>query len=230
MCSVEADVDRGDAIGRACEVRSRRRGDRSILVSDWTLTSKAPRPLPDKHKGLTDPEARVRQRYVDLVVNPTSRQVVRDRATVVRSLRDTLDRRDFVEVETPVLQVVHGGAAARPFNTHLNALDLDVTLRIATELFLKRLVVGGIDRVYEIGKTFRNEGIDATHFPEFTELEAYEAYGDYDSMAELTRALVLDAAHAVGRQVMDDPCGRVRGPPSLGADSADEHRDDHRSD
>jgi lysyl-tRNA synthetase class 2 len=133
--------------------------------------------------------------------------VVRDRATVIRSLRDTLDRRGYVEVETPVLQVVHGGAAARPFATHVNALDLDVTLRIATELFLKRLVVGGVDKVYEIGKTFRNEGIDSTHFPEFTELEAYEAYGDYDTMAELTRTLVLDAAHAVGRTVVPDGRG-----------------------
>ncbi len=203
----KADVDLGDHVGVTGEVISSRRGELSILVSSWTLTSKALRPLPDKHKGLTDPEARVRQRYLDLVVNPASRQVVRDRATVIRSLRDTLDRRDYVEVETPVLQIVHGGAAARPFNTHVNALDLDVTLRIATELFLKRLVVGGIDRVYEIGKTFRNEGIDTTHFPEFTELEAYEAYGDYDTMAELTRTLVLDAAHALGRTVVPDGRG-----------------------
>ena len=207
LAAWKSDVDLGDHVGITGEVISSRRGELSILASDWQLTSKALRPLPDKHKGLTDPEARVRQRYLDLLVNPTSRAMVRDRATVVRSLRDTLDRRGYLEVETPVLQLVHGGAAARPFTTHINALDLDVTLRIATELFLKRLVVGGLDKVYELGKTFRNEGIDSTHFPEFTELEAYEAYGDYDTMAELTRALVLDAAHAVGRTVVSDGHG-----------------------
>jgi lysyl-tRNA synthetase class 2 len=207
LAAWKSDVDLGDHVGITGEVISSRRGELSVLATDWQLTSKALRPLPDKHRGLTDPEARVRQRYVDLLVNPSSRSMVRERATVVRSLRDTLDRRGYVEVETPVLQVVHGGAAARPFNTHVNALDLDVTLRIATELFLKRLVVGGIDKVYELGKTFRNEGIDSTHFPEFTELEAYEAYGDYDTMAELTRALVLDAAHAVGRTVVPDGHG-----------------------
>jgi lysyl-tRNA synthetase class 2 len=207
LAAWKSDVDLGDHVGITGEVISSRRGELSILASDWQLTSKALRPLPDKHRGLIDPEARVRQRYLDLLVNPTSRAMVRDRATVVRSLRDTLDRRGYVEVETPVLQVLHGGAAARPFSTHLNALDLDVTLRIATELFLKRVIVGGIDKVYEIGKVFRNEGIDSTHFPEFTELEAYEAYGDYDTMAELTRSLVLDAAHAVGRTVVADGHG-----------------------
>jgi lysyl-tRNA synthetase class 2 len=207
LAAWKSDVDLGDHVGITGEVISSRRGELSILASDWQLTSKALRPLPDKHRGLIDPEARVRQRYLDLLVNPTSRAMVRDRATVVRSLRDTLDRRGYVEVETPVLQVLHGGAAARPFATHLNALDLDVTLRIATELFLKRVIVGGIDKVYEIGKVFRNEGIDSTHFPEFTELEAYEAYGDYDTMAELTRSLVLDAAHAVGRTVVADGRG-----------------------
>ncbi|MDX6196927.1 MAG: lysyl-tRNA synthetase, class [Actinomycetota bacterium] len=207
LAAWKSDVDLGDHVGVTGEVISSRRGELSILASDWQLTSKALRPLPDKHKGLTDPESRVRQRYVDLIVNPTSRDMVRTRAMVVRSLRDTLDRRGYVEVETPVLQVVHGGAAARPFSTRVYAVDLDVTLRIATELFLKRLVVGGIEKVYELGKTFRNEGIDATHFPEFTELEAYEAYGDYDTMAELTRTLVLDAAHAVGRTVVPDGHG-----------------------
>jgi lysyl-tRNA synthetase class 2 len=207
LAAWKSDVDLGDHVGITGEVISSRRGELSILASDWQLTSKALRPLPDKHRGLIDPEARVRQRYLDLLVNPTSRAMVRDRATVVRSLRDTLDRRGYVEVETPVLQVLHGGAAARPFATHLNALDLDVTLRIATELFLKRVIVGGIDKVYEIGKVFRNEGIDSTHFPEFTELEAYEAYGDYETMAELTRSLVLDAAHAVGRTVVADGHG-----------------------
>ena len=207
LAAWKTDVDLGDHVGVTGEVISSRRGELSILATDWQLTSKALRPLPDKHKGLTDPEAKVRQRYLDLLVNPAARTVVHERATVIRSLRDTLDRRAYVEVETPVLQVVHGGAAARPFNTHVNALDLDVTLRIATELFLKRLVVGGIDKVYELGKTFRNEGIDSTHFPEFTELEAYEAYGDYDTMAELTRTLVLDAAHALGRTIVSDGNG-----------------------
>ncbi|HVM27062.1 MAG TPA: amino acid--tRNA ligase-related protein, partial [Mycobacteriales bacterium] len=174
------DVDLGDHVGVTGQVISSKRGELSVMAESWQLTSKALRPLPDKHHGLTDPEARVRQRYVDLVVNASSRQMVRDRAAVVRSLRETFHARGFVQVETPMLQVVHGGAAARPFRTHVNALDLDVTLRIALELYLKRAVVGGIDKVFEIGKNFRNEGIDATHFPEFTMEEFYEAYGDYD--------------------------------------------------
>ncbi len=207
LAAWKSDVDLGDHVGVTGEVVSSRRGELSVLAHDWRLTSKALRPLPDKHKGLTDPEARVRQRYVDLVVNPETRRVARERAEVVRSLRATLDGRGYLEVETPVLQVVHGGAAARPFATHVNALDLDVTLRIATELYLKRLVVGGLDRVYELGKTFRNEGIDSTHFPEFTELEAYEAYGDDDAMADLTRALVLDAAERLGRTVVPNGHG-----------------------
>ena len=207
LAAWKSDVDLGDHVGVTGEVISSKRGELSVLATDWQLTSKALRPLPDKHKGLTDPEARVRSRYVDLVVNPASRRVVRERAQVVRSLRATLDGRGYLEVETPVLQVVHGGAAARPFATHVHALDLDVTLRIATELYLKRLVVGGLERVYELGKTFRNEGIDSTHFPEFTELEAYEAYGDYDTMADLTRALVLDAARGLDRPVVPDGRG-----------------------
>jgi lysyl-tRNA synthetase class 2 len=203
----KVDVDLGDHVGVTGQVISSKRGELSVLADSWELTSKALRPLPDKHHGLTDPEARVRQRYVDLVVNASSRQMVRDRAAVVRSLRDTLHGRGFVEVETPQLQLVHGGAAARPFSTHVNALDLDVTLRIALELYLKRAVVGGIDRVFEIGKNFRNEGIDSTHFPEFTMEELYQAYGDYDTVAELTRELVLAAARAVGRTVVPDGRG-----------------------
>jgi lysyl-tRNA synthetase, class II len=203
----KSDVDLGDHVGVTGQVISSKRGELSVLADSWQLTSKALRPLPDKHHGLTDPEARVRQRYVDLIVNPSSRQMVRDRATVVRSLRDTFHRHGFLEVETPQLQVVHGGAAARPFRTHLNALDLDVTLRIALELYLKRAVVGGIDKVFEIGKNFRNEGIDATHFPEFTMEEFYEAYGDYDTVAALTRELVLEAARAIDRTVVPDGHG-----------------------
>ena len=202
LAAWKADVDLGDHVGVTGEVITSKRGELSVLVTDWALTSKALRPLPDKHKGLTDPEARVRQRYVDLAVNASSRQMVRDRSTVIRTVREMLHGRGFVEVETPTLQVVHGGAAARPFRTHFNALDLDVTLRIALELYLKRAVVGGIDKVFEIGKNFRNEGIDATHFPEFTMLEFYEAYGDYDTVADLTREMVLACARAIGRTVV----------------------------
>jgi lysyl-tRNA synthetase, class II len=140
----------------------------------------------------------VRQRYVDLIVRPDARRMVYARAEVLRSLRATFHRAGYVEVETPILQVVHGGAAARPFHTHLNAFDLEMSLRIATELYLKRCIVGGIERVYEIGPAFRNEGVDSSHSPEYTLLEAYGAYGDYNTMAELTRQLVLDAADAVG--------------------------------
>ena len=207
LAAWKSDVDLGDHVGVEGEVVTSRRGELSVLVDRWVITSKALRPLPDKHKGLTDPEARVRLRYVDLVVNADSRAMVQARATVLRTLRDTLDRQDFLEVETPLLQSLHGGAAARPFATHLNAFDLPLFLRIATELHLKRLVVGGIERVYEIGRVFRNEGVDSTHSPEFTELEAYQAYGDYDSMAELTRELVLDAARAIGSTVVPDGHG-----------------------
>jgi lysyl-tRNA synthetase class 2 len=207
LAAWKSDVDLGDHVGVTGEVISSRRGELSILANDWQLTSKALRPLPDKHKGLTDPETRVRHRYLDLIVNATSRQVVRDRANVVRAVRDVLHAGDYVEVETPVLQTIHGGAAARPFHTHLNALDLDVTLRIALELYLKRLVVGGIDKVFEIGRIFRNEGVDSTHSPEFTMLEFYEAYGDYDTVADLTRDMVLEAARRIGRTRVPDGRG-----------------------
>ncbi len=203
----KADVDLGDHVGVTGEVLSSRRGELSVLASSWLLTSKALRPLPDKHAGLTDPELRIRRRYLDLLVNPDSRRMAYDRAGVVRAVRDVLHSHDFVEVETPVLQVVHGGAAARPFVTHLNALDLDMTLRIALELYLKRLVVGGLDRVFEIGRIFRNEGVDSTHSPEFTMLEFYEAYGDYDTVADLTREMVLAAARRIGRTTVPDGQG-----------------------
>ena len=203
----KADVDLGDHVGITGEVISSRRGELSVLATGWVMTSKALRPLPDKHSGLTDPELRIRQRYLDLVVNDESRRMVRDRAAVVRAVRDVLHDAGYVEVETPVLQTVHGGAAARPFSTHLNALDLDMTLRIALELYLKRLVVGGIDRVFEIGRIFRNEGVDSTHSPEFTMLEFYEAYGDYDTVASLTREMVLEAARRTGRTIVPDGRG-----------------------
>src|SRR3954449_4849281 len=194
------DIDLGDHVSVTGEVISSRRGELSVLAGSWVLASKALRPLPKWH-GL-DAEARVRQRYAELAVNAEARALIHAKATVLRSLRETLARRDFTEVETGVLQLTNGGAAARPFMTHLNAFDTDMYLRIALELPLKRLVVGGVDRVYEIGRTFRNEGIDTTHNPEFTMLEAYEAYGDYDTMAELTRDLVLSAAQAVGSTVV----------------------------
>jgi lysyl-tRNA synthetase class 2 len=149
------------------------------------------------HKPMSE-ETRVRQRYVDLIVRSDARRMVLIRAQVLASIRSTLQQRGFVEVETPILQSVHGGAAARPFSTHLNAFDQPMFLRIALELYLKRAVVGGIERVFEIGKTFRNEGIDSTHSAEFTMLEAYESYGDYRTVAEWTRAIILDAAKAVG--------------------------------
>ncbi|MER5701105.1 lysine--tRNA ligase [Micromonospora sp. NPDC002296] len=189
-------VDLGDHVGVTGEVITSRRGELSVLVEQWAVTAKALRPLPVAHKPLSE-EARVRQRYVDLVVRPQARQMVRTRAAAVRSLRDSLHRQDFIEVETPMLQLLHGGAAARPFVTHSNALNTDLYLRIAPELFLKRAVVGGVDRVFEINRNFRNEGVDSSHSPEFAMLEAYQAYGDYDTMAALTRNLVQQAAIAV---------------------------------
>src|SRR3954451_883911 len=201
------DVDLGDHVGITGEVVTSRRGELSVRATSWALTAKSLRPLPDKHKGLSDPEARVRQRYLDLIVNPESRRLLLARDAVLAAIRSTLRSQAYVEVETPVLQPLHGGAAARPFVTHSNALDIDLYLRIALELYLKRLVVGGIERVYEIGRNFRNDGVDSSHNPEFTMLEFYEAYGDYDSMAERTRALVVAAAEAVGGTVVPDGQG-----------------------
>jgi len=207
LAAWKSDVDLGDLVFVHGEVIASRRGELSVLATastlpgepayGWQITAKALRPLPVAHKPLSE-EMRVRQRYVDLIVRREAREMVQTRAAVVRSIRQTLHERDYLEVETPILQAVHGGAAARPFHTHLNAFDLEMSLRIATELYLKRCIVGGLERVYEIGKTFRNEGVDSSHSPEFTMLEAYEAYGDYDTMAELTRTLVLNAADAVG--------------------------------
>ncbi|MFF5174058.1 lysine--tRNA ligase [Micromonospora sp. NPDC000089] len=201
-------VDLGDLVGVTGEVITSRRGELSVLAREWAVTAKALRPLPVAHKPLSE-EARVRQRYVDLIVRPQARQMVRTRAAAVRSLRDSLHGQGFIEVETPMLQLLHGGAAARPFVTHSNALDTDLFLRIAPELFLKRAVVGGVDRVFEINRNFRNEGIDSSHSPEFAMLEAYQAYGDYDSMAALTRDLVQRAAVAVsGSTVVTHADGR----------------------
>jgi len=193
----KADVDLGDLVQVQGEVISSRRGELSVLADSWRMTAKALRPLPVAHRPMSE-ESRVRQRYVDLIVRPEARRMVVTRAQVLASLRGTLQRRGYLEVETPILQSVHGGAAARPFHTHLNAFDQPMSLRIALELYLKRAMIGGIDRVFEIGRTFRNEGIDSTHSAEFTMLEAYEAYGDYHSMAELTRSLICEAAAVVG--------------------------------
>jgi lysyl-tRNA synthetase, class II len=192
----KADVDLGDHVFVRGEVVSSKRGELSVMAHTWSMAAKALRPLPVLHRELSE-ETRVRQRYVDLVVRPAARDVVRGRAAVVRALREALHARDFIEVETPMLQVLHGGAAARPFITHMNAFDLDLYLRIAPELFLKRAVVGGIERVFEINRNFRNEGADSSHAPEFAMVEAYQAYGSYDTMAELTRTLVQEAARAL---------------------------------
>jgi lysyl-tRNA synthetase class 2 len=206
LAAWKADVDLGDQVFVTGEVISSRRGELSVLADAWRMTAKALRPLPVAHKPMSE-ETRVRQRYVDLIVRPDARRMVMIRAQVLASIRSTLNQRGFIEVETPILQSVHGGAAARPFQTHLNAFDQPMSLRIALELYLKRAVVGGIDRVFEIGKTFRNEGIDSTHSAEFTMLEAYEAYGDYKSVAEWTRAIILDVANAVGVETPRTPDG-----------------------
>jgi lysyl-tRNA synthetase, class II len=201
LASFKALVDLGDLLAVRGEVVSSRRGELSVRATSWSIAAKTLRPLPNEHKPLSD-EARIRLRYVDMIVRPEPREMVRTKATVLKSLRATLDARGYVEVETPILQLTNGGAAARPFRTHLNALDQDMLLRIALELDLKKAMIGGVDRVYEIGRTFRNEGLDSTHAAEFSMLEAYEAYGDQFTMMDLTRSLVLDAARAVGRTVV----------------------------
>jgi lysyl-tRNA synthetase class 2 len=195
-------VDIGDHVFVRGEVITSRRGELSVLADEWRMAAKALRPLPVAHKDLSE-ETRIRQRYVDLIVRPQARETVRTRAGVVRSLRDSFHRRGFTEVETPMLQTMHGGATARPFVTHSNAMGMDLYLRIAPELFLKRCVVGGIDKVFEINRNFRNEGSDSSHSPEFAMLEYYAAYETYDSVALLTRQLVQEAADAVfGTQVV----------------------------
>lgn len=198
----KADVDLGDIVFVHGEVISSRRGELSVLADSWQIASKALRPLPVAHKEMSE-ETRVRQRYVDLIVRPEARTIARQRVAVVRAVRSALERRDFLEVETPMLQTLAGGAAARPFVTHSNALDADLYLRIAPELFLKRCVVGGIERVFELNRNFRNEGADSTHSPEFAMLETYQAYGTYDDSAVVTREVIQEVAdEAMGtRQV-----------------------------
>jgi lysyl-tRNA synthetase class 2 len=188
------ELDSGDWIGATGEVMVTKKGELSVRISSFVLLSKALRPLPDKWHGLKDVEARSRQRYVDLMANEESRKTALTRAKIVSELRRQFEDRGFVEVETPVLLAQATGAAARPFETHHNALDLDLSLRIATELFLKRLVVGGIERVFEIGRIFRNEGVDSTHNPEFTMLEAYQAFADYGDIMELIEEVLAAVA------------------------------------
>ena len=223
LAAFKADVDLGDHLFVHGRVISSRRGELSVMaepvlregadaaalselgdddveVPAWRIASKTLRPLPKVWTNQEGEEVslsednRARRRELDLLIRPAARDMVRTRAAVVRSLRENFDRRDYVELETPMLQVIHGGAAARPFITHMNAFDMDLYLRIATEIYLKRAVVGGVDRVFEINRNFRNEGADSSHSPEFTALEAYEAYSDYNGMAELTRNLVQRAA------------------------------------
>ena len=194
-------LDRGDWVGLEGTVMTTRRGELSINVETFELLAKAVRPLPDKWHGLTDTDTRYRQRYVDLVVNEDAHRIAVDRIEIIAALRKHLMDRGFREVEGPVLQSIQGGATARPFITHFNALGQDMYLRIALELHLKRLIVGGLDRVYEIGRVFRNEGIDTTHIPEFTMLEAYQAYGDYYDMMDLVEGLVVESARVVAPEL-----------------------------
>ncbi|MGW7819803.1 bifunctional lysylphosphatidylglycerol synthetase/lysine--tRNA ligase LysX [Streptomyces puniciscabiei] len=191
-----AGTDIGDHITVTGRTGLSDKGEPTIFVTSWQLTGKCLRPLPDKRHGLTDPEAKVRRRYLDLATSPAARAVIRARSAAVQALRQGLLDRGFVEVETPMLQPVHGGATARPFTTHINAYDLDLYLRIAPELYLKRLCVGGLEKVFELGRTFRNEGVSYKHNPEFTMLEAYQAHADYDVMLDLTRELIQGAARA----------------------------------
>jgi len=199
-------IDLGDLVEVTGTMGASKSGTPSLLVDHWRLIGKCLRPLPDKWKGLTDPEARVRTRYVDLAINAESRELITARSRILHSIRETLVGNGFLEVETPILQQIHGGANARPFMTHINAYDLDLYLRIAPELYLKRLCVGGVERVFELGRAFRNEGVDFSHNPEFTLLEAYQAHADYNVWVDGCRELIQNAAEAAnGRQVVMRP-------------------------
>ena len=190
-------LDIGDIVGIRGVVFKTHRGEVTVRVEDFDLLSKSLRPLPEKFHGLQDVDIRYRQRYLDLIMNPEVRDTFRKRTKIIQSIRQYLDDRDYLEVETPVLSTIAGGAAARPFVTHHNALDIDLYLRIATELNLKRLVIGGFDRVYEMGRVFRNEGMDVRHNPEFTTIEFYQAYADYTDMMDITEGIVVNAAKSV---------------------------------
>ena len=202
-------VDIGDHVFIHGEVITSKRGELSVLADRWRMAAKALRPLPVAHKPLSE-ESRVRQRYVDLIVRPEARQIARTRVATVAAIRKSLDARGYLEIETPMLQTMHGGATARPFVTTSNAFDLQLFLRIAPELFLKRAVVGGLERVYEINRNFRNEGADSSHSPEFAMLEFYEAYADYRVMATITRELIQAAVLAAfGSEQVTHPDGSV---------------------
>jgi lysyl-tRNA synthetase class 2 len=204
----KSDVDLGDIVSVTGEIITSKRGELSLLADSWMMASKSLRPLPNDHKPMSE-ETRVRMRYVDLIVRPEARTVARLRPQVMRSLRETFTNQEFIEVETPMLQVMHGGAAARPFKTFSNAYDIDLFLRIAPELFLKRCVAGGLERVFEINRNFRNEGADSSHSPEFAMIETYQAYGDWRSIADLTRSLIQNAAMAIsGSHVVTHLDGR----------------------
>ncbi len=190
-------LDTGDFVGVEGEVIKTRTGELTVLARDYELLAKALRPLPEKYHGLEDKELRYRYRYLDLIMNPEVRDVFRKRSQIIREIRRFLEERGFIEVETPVLQPVYGGASARPFITHHNALDMDLYLRISPELYLKRLIIGGFERVFEISRNFRNEGIDRTHNPEFTMIEIYQAYADYNDMMRLTEELWAHVAERV---------------------------------
>ena len=189
--------DLGDIVGVRGKLCKSGRGDLYVMMDDFVLLTKALRPLPEKHKGLTDTEARYRQRYVDLIVNEQTRNTFRIRSRIIEGIRHFLVQRDFVEAETPMLQVIPGGATARPFITHHNSLDLPMYLRIAPELYLKRLVVGGFEKVFEINRNFRNEGLSTRHNPEFTMIEFYQAYADYRDLMDLTEAMLRQLAQEV---------------------------------
>ncbi len=208
LAAWKAEVDLGDHVWVHGRVISSRRGELSVMADQWRMASKALRPLPTLHKELSE-ESRVRNRHADLVARAESREMVRLRAAVMRSVRQTLDEQGYLEVETPTLQLIHGGAAARPFTTHMNAFDLPMTLRIALELYLKRVMVGGADRVYEIGRNFRNEGVDSSHSPEFTMLEAYQSWGNQVTIAGLLQQVIVNAATAVDRMQIQTERGVI---------------------
>ncbi len=197
-------LDMGDILGIEGEVFRTQKGEISIHVRDLTYLAKALNPLPEKWHGLKDVELRYRQRYVDLIVNPQVKEVFIKRSRIIKEIRNYLDNREFLEVETPMMQPIAGGASARPFITHHNALDMDLYLRIAPELYLKRLIVGGLEKVYEINRSFRNEGISTRHNPEFTMLEIYQAYADYDMMMQLTEDLVSSVMLKVNSTMLVD--------------------------
>jgi len=190
-------LDMGDIIGMTGTLFTTRTGEKTVNVKDFTVLSKSLHPLPEKYHGLTDKETRYRQRYVDLIANPEVRETFRMRSRIIAAIRDFLDGRGFMEVETPILQPLYGGGAAEPFTTHHNKLDMDLYLRIADELYLKRLIVGGFEKVWEFCKDFRNEGIDRRHYPEFSMIELYQAYADYHDIMELVESLMRHTAAAV---------------------------------